>query len=147
MNLDFVPIWVIFVGTILLVMGFMEVGYRLGSIAHRKSAGEGEAQISGVSGAVLGLSAFIMAFSFAMVTDRFDARKALVRDDADAIRTAYVRARFLPEPDRSESRRLLAIYVDKRIAAAQGGNIGKQMLGRLLTDSEQIQVACGISPS
>ena len=37
MNLDLVPIWVVFIGTILLVMVFIEVGYRLGGIAHRKS--------------------------------------------------------------------------------------------------------------
>ena len=139
MNLDFVPIWGIFVGTILIVMGFVEVGYRFGSLVNRNSAGEGEAQISGISGAVLGLSAFIMAFSFAIVADRYDARKSLVREDADAIRTTYMRARFLPEPDRAESTRRLAAYVEKRIVAAQGGNIGKQGVRKLLIDSERIQ--------
>ena len=140
MNLDFVPVWVIFIVTILLVMGFMEVGYWLGGIAHRRSAGEKEVQISGVSGAVLGLSAFMMAFSFAIVTERFDARKALVRDDADAIRAAYLRASFLPDSDRSESRRLMAVYVEKRLVAAQSGNIGKQGVAKLIAESEQIQL-------
>ena len=138
MNLDLVPIWVVFIGTILLVMLFIEVGYRLGGIAHRKSADEKEAPISGVTGTVLGLSAFILAFSFAIVTERYDTRKALVRDDADAIRTAYLRARFLPQPDRVESRRLLTEYVQARLTVTRGTNIGQEEIGRFLAGSESV---------
>ena len=52
-------------------------------------------------GAVLGLAAFMLAFAFGAVSSRFDARKELVRDDANAIRTAWARADFLPEADRA----------------------------------------------
>ena len=138
MNLDLVPIWIVFVGTILLLMLFMEVGYRLGGNAHRRSVDEKEAPISGVSGTILGLSAFILAFAFSIVTDRYDTRKALVRDDADAIRTAYLRAGFLPEPDRIESRRLLKEYVQARLVVTRGSNIGQQELGRFLAGAELV---------
>lgn len=138
MNLDLVPIWVVFIGTILLVMLFIELGYRLGDIAHRRSAKEKASPISGVTGAVLGLSAFILAFSFSIVTQRYDTRKALVRDDADAIRTAYLRAGFLPEPDRIESKRLLREYVQARLVLARGSNIGQQELSRFLASSELV---------
>ncbi|HEU0306031.1 MAG TPA: hypothetical protein VFR30_03585 [Lysobacter sp.] len=138
MNLDWVPIWAFFVGTILLVMGFIEVGYRLGDLAHRKSADEKEAPISGVSGTVLGLTAFIMAFTFAIVADRYQIRKNLVREDANAIRLAYVRADFLPEPDRAESKRLLKAYLDGRLAFASGGDIERD-IGPLLAETDRIQ--------
>lgn len=138
MNLDWVPIWAFFVGTILLVMGFIEVGYRLGDLAHRKSADEKEAPISGVSGTVLGLTAFIMAFTFAIVADRYQIRKNLVREDANAIRLAYVRADFLPEPDRAESKRLLKMYLDGRLAFASGGDIERD-IGPLLAETDRIQ--------
>jgi hypothetical protein len=138
MNLDLVPIWVIFFGTILLVMGFIEVGYRLGGIAHRKSVEEKETPVSGVSATVLGLTAFILAFSFSIVAERYDARKALVRDDADAIRTTYLRAGFLPAPDRAESRRLLRDYVDARLHISRGSQIGQQELDGFLVASESI---------
>ena len=138
MNLDLVPVWVIFIGTILLVMGFIETGYRLGGIAHRKWAAEKEAPASGVSATVLGLTAFMLAFSFSIVAERYDARKALVRDDADAIRTAYLRARFLAEHERVESRRLLVDYVDRRLHIARGSQIGREELGQFLKDSESI---------
>lgn len=139
MNLDAVPVWIIFIGTIVLVMVFLEVGYLLGSIAHKKSADKEEAAVSGVSGIVLGLAAFIMAFSFAIVTDRHDTRKALVRDDADAIRAVYLRARFLPESDRDESRNLLRQYLQTRLVVAQSGNVGQQEMGRVLAEAGMTQ--------
>ena len=138
MNLDLVPIWVVFIGTILLVMLFIELGYRLGGIAHRRSASEKASPISGVTGTVLGLSAFILAFSFSIVAQRYDTRKALVRDDADAIRTSYLRAGFLPEPDRTESRRLLHEYLRERLVLARGSTVGPQELARFLAGSELV---------
>jgi|SRR5688572_5096956 len=138
MNLDLVPIWVVFIGTILLVMVFIEVGYRLGAMAHRKSAHEKEAPVSGVSATVLGLTAFILAFSFSIVTHRYDTRKALVRDDADAIRTAYLRTAFLPASDRAESRRLLEEYLHARLQLSRGARIAQEELGPVLARSEAI---------
>ena len=138
MNLDWVPIWIFFVGTILIVMAFIEVGYRLGQVAHRKSAEEKETPISGVAGAVLGLTAFIMAFTFAVVAERYQTRKGLVREDANAIRVAYVRADFLPEPGRDESKRLLKVYLDRRLAFARAGVIERD-IGPLLADTDRIQ--------
>ena len=138
MNLDLVPIWAVFVGTILLVMVFIEVGYRLGGIAHRKSVEEKETPVSGVSATVLGLTEFILAFSFSIVSHRYDARKSLVRDDADAIRTAYLRTSFLPASDRAESRRLLAEYLRARLELSRGNRIAQEELGRVLASSEAI---------
>jgi hypothetical protein len=123
MNPDSLPTWAFFVGTILLVMLSTEVGYALGNLARRRKEEEKEAPISGVSGAILGLAAFMLAFTFGAVTDRYDARKSLVREDANAIRTAYLRADFLPEPDRTESKRLLKAYLDLRVAFVEAGSI------------------------
>ena len=139
MNLDSVPIWVFFIGTILFVMAFIEVGYRLGIRAHRQSKAEKESPISGVSGAVLGLSAFMLAFTFAIVAERYDARKALVREDAAAIRTAYERADFVPEPDRTEVKQLLRRYVDARLAYADPANADGRGIAPLLAQTDRIQ--------
>lgn len=138
MNLDSVPIWVFFVGTILFVMAFIEVGYRMGMRAHLKSKAEKESPISGVSGAVLGLSAFMLAFTFAIVSERYDVRKALVREDAAAIRTAYERADFVPEPDRTEVKQLLRRYVDARLAYADPNAEGRGITP-LLADTDRTQ--------
>ena len=49
MSLDSIPIWIIFTGTVLVVIISIEAGYRLGKIAHRRSEEEKESPVSGVS--------------------------------------------------------------------------------------------------
>jgi hypothetical protein len=96
-----------------------------------------ESPVSAVSAAILGLLAFILAFTFAIVSDRYDARKELVRDEANAIRTAYLRSQFLPEPDRAESAALLRDYVDARLTVAQAGTIDK--IPALMAEADRVQ--------
>lgn len=116
---DAVPLWGFFLGTVALVLLSTEIGHRAGMAAHRTAPKEKPAPASGVSAAVLGLTAFMLAFAFGSVASRYDARKTLVREDANAIRTAWARTEFLPEADRAQSRRLMLRYLDARIAFAQ----------------------------
>ena len=139
MNLDSVPLWAVFLATVVLVMLSVEVGYRFGGSAHRRSQDEKEAPVSGVSGAVLGLTAFILAFTFAIVTERYDTRKGLVRQDANAIRVAYFRADFLPETDRTESKRLLAAYLDTRLQFVRANSVEPTQVQAAIATSEKIQ--------
>src|SRR6476661_6683187 len=106
MKMDEIPLWLLFLGTILLVVGTIELGYLLGQAARRRSAEEKESPVSAIAGTVLALLAFILAFTFGIVADRYDNRKALVREEAGAIRTSYTEASFLPEPDRDTARGL-----------------------------------------
>ena len=139
MSMDAIPLWALFAGTILVVMISIEAGYRLGQIAHRWSEDEKESPTSAVAGAVLGLVAFMLVFTFSIVSDRYDARKGLVRDEANAIRTAYLRSDFLPEPDRREAKGLLKQYLNARLAFAQAGNIEPQRVNELLPHAARIQ--------
>jgi hypothetical protein len=123
MSMDSVPTWVSFVGTMLAVLVSIEAGYRLGDIAHRRSEEEKESPVSAFAGAILGLVAFMLAFTFSIASDRYDTRKELVRNEANAIRTAYLRSDFLPEPDRTEAKGRLKEYLDARVAAAISRNI------------------------
>ena len=138
MSFDSLPIWVFFLGTILVVMASIEVGYHLGTAAH-KSEDEKESPVSGVSGAILALTAFMLAFTFGIVSDRYDARKGLVREDANALRTTYLRAAFLPEPDRTETRRLLKQYLDLRLAFAQGDRADAEHVNATQIQTSRIQ--------
>lgn len=135
---DAVPLWILFLGTVLLVLASTEVGYRAGRASHRASPDEKSSSASGVSGAVLGLAAFILAFAFGAVSSRFDARKELVRDDANAIRTAWARADFLPDADRAMSKRLLQRYLDERIAFAQGTEFSPELMEEQRRASEDV---------
>lgn len=135
--MDAIPAWLLFAATFAVVALAVEVGYRLGHTAHRRSEDEKESPVSAITGAILALLAFVMAFTFAIVSDRYDARKALVRDEANAIRTAYLRSDFLPEPDRSEAKGLFREYVGLRLAAVQSGDVGQ--VGEVVVQSGQIQ--------
>lgn len=113
--MDSIPIGLVFFGTIVLVLVSIEAGYRVGRFARRRSEDEKESPASAVSGAVLGLLAFILAFTFGIVSNRYDMRRELVRSEANAIRTAFLRSDFLPEPDRALAASWIREYVDLRV--------------------------------
>lgn len=116
MNLDSISIWLLLFGTILLVMLSLEAGYHLGHRSRRKSEDEKESPVSAIAGSVLGLVAFMMAFTFGIVANRYESRKSLVREEANSIGTTYLRTDFLPELDSAEAKTLLKEYVADRLA-------------------------------
>lgn len=63
---------------------------------------------SGDAGTTLG-------FSYAMAQQRFEARRQLVVEEANAIGTTYLRAQWLPQPHREDVSNLLRQYVDARL--------------------------------
>lgn len=139
MRFDDIPIWVLFTATIIIVLLAIEAGYLLGRAAHRKTEDEKESPVSAIAGAVLGLAAFMLAFTFGIVWERYDARKGLVREDAAAIRTAWERSDFLPETDRAEARALLREYVDVRVTFVQGRSLDPERVKSALAQTQRIQ--------
>jgi hypothetical protein len=87
----------------------------------RKNTGPGlasDGQEGYIVSGVLGLLALMLGFTLAMAVDRFEQRRHLVLEDANAIGTAYLRAQLLGEPHRTRISRLLVEYTDNRIALA-----------------------------
>ena len=138
MSLESVPIWGFFVGTIAIVLVAIEIGFQLGHAAHRRSEDEKESPVGAIAGSILGLLAFILAFTFGLVSDRYDARKGLIREEANVIQTAYFRADFLPEADRAVAKGLLRTYVDERIAAVRSGDMARIQVA--VAAASQIQI-------
>jgi hypothetical protein len=121
---DNLPLWGVFVSIMAVVMLAVEGGYLLGKLRRARPEREKEASVGPMVGATLGLLAFVLAFTFALAASRFDDRRHALLDEANAIATAYLRAGLVPEPDRSEIRKLLSEYVDVRLSALQrGGNV------------------------
>ena len=118
-----IPIWAFLAATILVVLLAIEAGYRLGRAAHRHAEVEKVPPVSSMAGAILGLLAFMLAFTFGMVATRYDSRKALVRDESSAIRAAWLRSDLLPESDRGAAAGLLKEYVDLRLRAVQSRDL------------------------
>lgn len=112
--LDSLPLWV----TLLFLLAIIFVSVRTGmAFARRrnKTKQEEEAPINTLVGASLALFAFILAFTFGMATNRFDARKAYLLEEVNSIETAWLRADLIAEPHRTEVRGLLVDYVKLRI--------------------------------
>jgi hypothetical protein len=62
-----------------------------------------------------------------------------VREDAVALRTAWQRSDFLPEPDRAEAKTLLRQYVDLRVQYAEEGTLDPEHVKRFLAETQHIQ--------
>lgn len=135
--MDNIPIWLFLLLTIIIVLLAIELGYRIGFSAHRKSEDEKEAPVSAISAAILGLLAFILAFTFNIVSERYDQRKELVRNEANAIGTAWLRSDFLPEKERKEARKLFTKYVEMRLTFNYLN--GKKNVLVKLADAEMVQ--------
>jgi hypothetical protein len=65
--------------------------------------------------ATLTLLGLIIGFSFSMAIGRYDQRKNLEADEANAIGTEFVRADLLPAADAANLRALLKRYVEQRL--------------------------------
>jgi hypothetical protein len=88
-----------------------------GLIGFTNAAGQTRENPTGLLvGSTLGLLAFILAFTFGLAAARFDTRRQVVLDEANAIGTIYLRAGMLPER-REEIRTLLRNYVNTRLEA------------------------------
>jgi hypothetical protein len=129
------PVWAIFGGTLLLILASIAAGRRWGA-SHRESAtAEQDSPVGAMVTASLGLLAFILAFTFGMAGTRFEARRHVVVDEANAIGTCFLRAEMLPPPHDETVRKLLREYVDLRIA---GPTMTAQSLKAAIETSSRI---------
>jgi hypothetical protein len=122
-----------------LMLIAVEIGFRLGRKAEANTRPETKAQIAIVEGALLGVLALLLGFTMSMAASRFETRKQLVLDEANAIRTAYLRAQLLPAPEGSEITGLLRRYIEVRARyGTSGDDFGS--LSDLHAQTEHVQM-------
>jgi hypothetical protein len=105
----------IFVVSSVIILGASEIGRLFGV----RAVGRGGGDVSTLEGAVLGLLALMIGFSFAIALSRFEARRDAVLNEANAIGTTALRARLLPAPYGPEALKSLREYVQIRLDATQ----------------------------
>ncbi len=125
--LDFMPLWLLFAGTLVLTLLSAGLGFWLGGRKRRHSEEALKAPLGETVAAMLGLLALLLAFTFSLAASRFDARRGLVVEEANAIGTTWLRAGFLPEPERTDIRKLLGEYLEVRLSAVQSRQISLEM--------------------
>lgn len=122
--IDVLPLWALFILILLVVLLSVEFGYRLGKYRRGRHEEEKEAPLGTMVGATLGLLAFILAFTFGLAASRFDNRRQVLLDEANAIGTTYLRAGMLPERG-EQIRGLLRNYVSARLEAVHPGELAE----------------------
>jgi len=137
---DLVPIWVLLIGTILLMALFIELGFRLGRKDQTTAKKAQTSQVRAIMGAGLGLLAFMLAFTFSTAQSHFEARVQTLAEEASIARNAFMQADMMPEPERTQVKELLRDYIEIRSVGGLGQEeaIG-QDLAEALRISEKIQ--------
>lgn len=137
-----IPMWAAFLITLIITQLTAEGSYQWAKHKGR-SEKEKEAPVGSMVGAMLGLLAFILGFTFSMANDRYNDRKVALLNEANAIRSTYLQADLIPEPQRTEVRSILRKYAEERLKwagaeKAQSGLSAKELLNQLW---EQASVA------
>ena len=114
----------VFLGTML---ASIEIGFRLGRKAKSRSADDTRADVSMIAGAILGVLGLLLGFTMSMAVTRFELRKQLVLEEANAIGTSYLRTKLLPPPDDANIARLLSEYVDARLPPSDARGVYEQI--------------------
>ena len=120
--LEQIPLWGVFFLTVAVILFSIWVGTVLGRLKRRKPDFESEASAGPVVTSMLGLLAFMLAFTFGIAAQSFQARRQLLLDEVNAIGTTYLRTGLILEPQRSQIRKLLREYVDIRADISKRGN-------------------------
>ena len=137
---DLIPIWVLLIGTILIMILFIEYGFRLGKSAQATAKKAQTSQVRAIMGAGLGLLAFMLAFTFSTAQTHFEARVQNLAEEARIARNAFMQAELLKEPRRSQAKLLLKDYVKLRSGSRKlTGPEVKEQIAEFIQKSEQIQ--------
>jgi hypothetical protein len=132
--LEVIPLWGIYVCSVLLVLLSIQCGIWIGRYRRKRSGQDQDSPLGAAVGATLGLLAFMLAFTFGITASRFDARKQLLLDEVNAIEKTFLRAGLIPEPHRTEARKILAHYADIRANVARH----PERLPQLIKESEEL---------
>jgi len=113
--IDWIPLWLFLPLAVVVGLLCLEVGYRFGIWRRVHASEEKDAPVAAMAGSILGLLAFMLAFTFSLAASRFNDRRQAVLEEANAIGTTYLRARLLPEPQRSEVMALIRTNTQLRV--------------------------------
>ena len=104
-----------------VLVAIVEIVYRWGA-QWKETPDSLRSQVSGIGAAMLGILGVLLGFTLSMAIARWDARREVIIEEANAIGTLWMRAGLLEEPLREELRSVLHDYTDTRIAL--GGSRG-----------------------
>jgi hypothetical protein len=120
-RLESVPLWLIFVATVLMGVLALECGFRVSRVVHRGRP-TSETSLRTIVSGILLLLALVLSFTVQLVATQFSNRRQAILAEAVTLRTTWIRVGFLPEDEQKAFRDLLREYVDVRLNATYTGH-------------------------
>ena len=120
-----------------LLMACIEFGRR---IRLRRREEKWSSGLGAIDGAVFGLMALLLGFSFSGAVSRFDARRELIVQETNIIGTTWLRVDLLPEAAQPLIRNDLRAYLDARLAFYQNLRRDRAKALEDLARSEKLQL-------
>ena len=109
--------WIIYALIVLVIGVGAEGGAALARWRHIGTASDADRFLSTMAAPSIGLLALMIGFTFSMAVTRFEARKSALVTEANAIGTAALRGRMLPEPYSSAVAPMFKEYAKSRVAS------------------------------
>ena len=144
--LDMAPLWEIGLLLLFALTMAVAIGYAAQSRLQRKADVGIEPPFGGAHllSAALSLLALLLGFSFSMAMDRYDARRQLVIQEANALGTTWLRVQLLNEPDRTLMSDLLRRYIDARLVWSESAAETPPEIATVFLQ-QQLWAATGVS--
>lgn len=137
--LDQVPLLLFLVLCILGMVGFIEIGFRLGQRDQAKPHKAQMAQVRAIMGASLGLLAFMLAFSFSMAQQNFQARIQAYMLEVSAIDSAFRGAELLDGDAPKAAQDILRQFAALRLEMSEAASaFDMQRLFEMVRESERM---------
>lgn len=102
------------------ILVFTAIGNLLGTAALARNPPGENRGISTIEGALFGLLGLMIAFTFSGAATRFEDRRHLITEEANAIGTAWLRIDTLPAVTQPALRELFLQYLDNRAVVYRG---------------------------
>lgn len=99
----------------LLIVGYL-LGRALRRWMNRRHPALATSNLGTINGMLLGLLGLMLAFTFSMANERFDDRRKLIIEEANAIGTVVLRTQVFPDSMQAALRLSLGRYLEERIA-------------------------------
>jgi len=112
---DALPWWLLFPSLVLVFLLVVEAAFWLGSRHRGKADEHKKSHAAMVVGSMLALLGLLLGFTFHIAESRFETRRELVLEEANAIQTTYLRAEMLPPGRVEPTKELLRRYVEIRL--------------------------------
>jgi hypothetical protein len=130
------PEWLLLILFLAAMVAAGETGYRLGR--HSRADEKTKALVPTVAASIIAVVGLLLGFTMTMAVSRYDTRRRLVLEEANAIDSAYWRAQALPAPESGELKDLLRRYVDVRLYVSLSA-LNPQKLQQGREEAEQLQ--------